>query len=76
MYIHNTLTFIMSSFIFILFCVFCLHACIFACMYVFAPYVRLVSWEPEEGIRSPESGITGSCKLLCGCWEPNSGPLQ
>ncbi|EDM11549.1 rCG30417 [Rattus norvegicus] len=26
-------------------------------------------WGSEEGIRSPETQVTGrSCKLLCGCW--------
>lgn len=30
------------------------------------------SW-PEEGIRSPGSGVADSCS---GCWELNLGPLQ
>jgi hypothetical protein len=31
---------------------------------------------PEEGIRSPESGVTDSCEPLGGCWESNPVPLQ
>ena len=33
-------------------------------------------WRSEEGIRSPETGVTGGCEPPCRCWEPNSGPLQ
>jgi hypothetical protein len=33
-------------------------------------------WKPEDGIRFPVIGVTGSCKLPCGCWELNPGPLQ
>lgn len=31
---------------------------------------------PEENIGSSETGITGSCELPCGCWEPNPGPYS
>jgi hypothetical protein len=31
---------------------------------------------PEEGTRSPGSGVTEGCELLCVCWEPNPGSLQ
>ena len=34
------------------------------------------SWRPEEGVGSPETGVTGGCEPLCGCWELNPGPLQ
>ena len=29
-----------------------------------------------EGIRSPGTGVTDSCKLPCGCWELNPGSLE
>ena len=32
--------------------------------------------EPEEGIRSPGTGVTDTCEPLCGCWEPNPAPPQ
>ena len=31
---------------------------------------------PEKDIRSPETGVTESCELPCGCWESNPGPLK
>lgn len=31
---------------------------------------------PEEGIRAPGIGITGSCGPPGGCWEPSIGSLQ
>lgn len=41
----------------------------FARMYVCATFVCLVLQGPEEAIRSPGTGVTDSCELLCGCWE-------
>lgn len=35
----------------------------FACSYVCAPVIRLVSEEAREGIRSPEPGVTDSYEL-------------
>ena len=29
-----------------------------------------------ESARSPASGVTDSCELLCGHWELNPGPLE
>jgi hypothetical protein len=29
-----------------------------------------------EDVRSPETGVTGICKLPCRCWELNPGPLE
>ena len=29
-----------------------------------------------EDVGSLGTGVTDSCKLLCGCWELNSGPLE
>jgi len=31
---------------------------------------------PAEGIRFPGTVVTGGCEALCGCWEPNLGPLR
>lgn len=31
---------------------------------------------PEEGIRSPGTGVVNGCDLSCGFWELNVGPLQ
>lgn len=33
-------------------------------------------WRPEEGTRYPETRVTDSCGLLCGCWEWNLGCLE
>ena len=41
--------------------------------------VSMFAWcpeKPEEDIGYPETGLTNSCELLCGCWELNSGPLE
>ena len=45
-------------------------------MYVCVPYACQMSREAEEDIRSPGTGITDGCKLLCGYWEVNPGPLE
>ena len=44
----------------------------FAFMYGSVMYVQYLS-KPEEGIGSSETGVTGGCKLSCGCWELNTG---
>jgi hypothetical protein len=31
---------------------------------------------PEEGKESLETGVSGVCELLCGCWELSLGLLQ
>ncbi|EDL97734.1 rCG42890 [Rattus norvegicus] len=33
------------------------------------------SQRPEEGIRSPETGVT-ACELPCGCWKSHPCPLE
>ena len=33
-------------------------------------------WCPEGGIGFPGTGVTASCELPCGCWEPNFCPLE
>lgn len=30
----------------------------------------------QKDIRPPETGVTDSCKLPCGCWESNQGPIE
>lgn len=47
-----------------------LPVCFFVCH-----TVCLVSKRPEESVKSPWTEIIGSCKLLCGCWKLNLGPL-
>jgi hypothetical protein len=32
-------------------------------------------WRPEEGVRSPRTGVAGGCEPPCGCWESNRDPL-
>ena len=32
--------------------------------------------KPEEGVRSPGTGGTDGCELLCGSWEWNADSLQ
>jgi hypothetical protein len=29
-----------------------------------------------EGVGAPGTGVTDSCELPCGCWEPNLSPLE
>lgn len=38
-----------------------------ACMFVCMAHAYLVPLKPEEGIRSPETGLLSGCELLCGC---------
>lgn len=45
-------------------------------MYIYVPCTCLVSVEAEEGIGSPETGVTDGCELSRGWWELNSGPLE
>lgn len=32
--------------------------------------------EVEDSVRTSSIGVTGASKLLCGCREPEQGPLQ
>lgn len=45
-------------------------------MYVCVPNVALCLLKPEDGIRSPVTGVTASCELAGGCWGLNLGPLE
>ena len=44
-------------------------------MYVYVPLAWDL-WIPEEGIRSPGTGVTDDYEPPCGCWESNLGPLE
>ena len=33
-------------------------------------------WRSEVGVRASGSRVADSCEPLCGCWEPNLGPLK
>jgi hypothetical protein len=43
------------------------------CMHHFHP---CCPGRSEEGNHCPETGVTSDCKLSCGHWESNLGPLQ
>lgn len=30
---------------------------------------------PEEGVKSPRTGVADGCKLPCECWGLNPGPV-
>lgn len=48
----------------------------FICADVLSVYhVCTVISEAGKGIISSETGVTDDCELLCGCQEPNPGPL-
>lgn len=44
-------------------------------VYVYVPCVCKSPQQSKEGIRFHRTGIKGDCELLCGCCEPNPGPL-
>lgn len=46
---------------------------VFACVYVCVPGTGLVLVEVRGGCGTPETGIIGTCELLCWCWEPKLG---
>lgn len=46
-----------------------------ACMSVHRIHVWFL-WRSEEGVRSPETGVTGGCEPPSGCWESNLGSLE
>lgn len=47
-----------------------------ACMYASALKASVVPTEAEASVGSPETGVLDSCKLPCGYWDSNLGPLQ
>lgn len=53
----------------IFFNLFILWVWVFACMYVCVPHARLVLQRPEDGIGSPQTGVTDCCELSHGCGE-------
>lgn len=62
----NISSFLRFTYLFIL----CVNICLHVCMYT--KYMRLSHTRREFLIRS----ITDCCKLSCGCWTLNLGPLQ
>jgi hypothetical protein len=50
--------------------VFCLHVCMYVCMYT------MHMFRVQKRVSGPESRVTDSCVLPCGCWEVGQGPLQ
>lgn len=48
----------------------------FDCMYVCVLCACLLPMEAREGISASESRVMGCCKLLCGSWELNLGPVK
>jgi hypothetical protein len=48
--------------------------CLYIC--VCAPCMCLVLSEVRIRHQIPQTGAMNGCELPCGCWEPNSGPLQ
>lgn len=61
--------------IFVYFYFMCIHECL-ACMHVCVPRAWLVPTEDIRSVGSPGSGVIDSCKLPCGCWEPNLSPYM
>ena len=49
--------------------VLCLHMCLYS-MHV------QDTQKPEEGVRSPGTGVIDSCEPPCVCWESNLGPVE
>lgn len=47
--------------------------------YLFYVYLYLhawCTWKPEEGARSPKTGVTDECQSPSGCWKSNPGVLE
>lgn len=54
-----------------------LCVCVRTCGSIHTPHACMqCSWKPEEGIRSPATGVPGGRVLPWGCWEPSLSPLQ
>lgn len=73
-YSHITL-FSFLAYNFILLCFF-INLCVYkhiACKYVCAPIVCLIPVEARRGHGLTRTGVTGSCKLQCQCWESKPG---
>lgn len=59
----------------IYFFLFYVHECLSTCMIVYRVHTSC-PWRSENGTRCLGTRATDVCKLLCGSWEPKSGPLQ
>jgi hypothetical protein len=65
--------------LFILYYVFCLFYFILWVLYISFYVHHLHAWglqKPEEGDRSPGTGITEDSELPCECWKPSPGLLE
>lgn len=49
--------------------VLCLHICL-------CPTCVPAAHGPEKGVGRPDTVVTGSCELLCVCWNLNPGLLK
>lgn len=45
-------------------------------MHISAPYACWCPWRPQEGLTSPETGVTEGCELPHRCWELNPESLE
>ena len=53
----------------------CMVICLCVYIYIYIYHVHAwCPWRPEEGIRSPETGVTDHCELRC--WGLNLSPLE
>lgn len=71
--LENYLSFSFKKFLKVIFLLIYLYEC-FAYTYVYTSQVHLVPLEVR--MKYPGIGVTDSCRLLCKCWESNSGPLK
>ena len=46
------------------------------CACIFCRVCALCPQKSEDGMGSPGPGVRDSCRLLCGCWELNPGPME
>lgn len=55
--------------------IFLLYVWVFSCMYLCTTCMQY-PWGPEEGIKSPGTGVADGCEPLCGCSELNSSACK
>lgn len=53
-----------------------MRVCLQVCIITTHMHKMQYSHMPKEGARYPETGVTGTCVLLCGCEKPNPSHLQ
>ena len=62
---------IFIRYIYFILCVTTLPVCMCTHVHAWCPQKRT-----RKGVISPETEVTDSCKLLCGCWELNMSSVQ